>query len=168
MSEARFPSKARVSYAEKLKDPRWQKKRLEVLQRDDWTCLCCGATDRTLHVHHVVYLPKRDPWEYAECFLQTLCEDCHAEMSGPEGYDYQGDVELLIRTAIETGEGPSEIHGWAEAIHSAWAATQCPDGQRLADGVHQIVATDAIQRALRDDVFVRYIVERYRNDRIRE
>ncbi len=25
-------------YASKLKDPRWQKKRLEILQRDDFAC----------------------------------------------------------------------------------------------------------------------------------
>lgn len=26
------------TYAEKLKDPRWQKRRLEIFERDDWTC----------------------------------------------------------------------------------------------------------------------------------
>ena len=26
------------TYKQKLKDPRWQKKRLKVLERDDWKC----------------------------------------------------------------------------------------------------------------------------------
>ncbi len=29
-----------MTYAEQLKDPRWQKRRLEILQRDEWRCLC--------------------------------------------------------------------------------------------------------------------------------
>jgi len=155
----------RRTYSEKLKDPRWQRKRLEILQRDGWTCLCCEATDKTLHVHHILYWPKRNPWEYEDCFLQTLCEDCHAEMDGPDGYNVQADVETLIRLIFETGEGPTEINGWIEAIDGAFTATQTDEGQSITGGVNPIVATFAIQKALRDAVFVRYIVERYRNDR---
>jgi len=29
---------AKLTYSEKLKDPRWQKKRLEILSRDNFTC----------------------------------------------------------------------------------------------------------------------------------
>jgi len=31
------------TYGEKLKDPRWQKKRLGLLEKADWTCLFCGG-----------------------------------------------------------------------------------------------------------------------------
>ena len=65
-----------ASYAEKLKDPRWQKKRLEILNRDSFTCLCCGSTKKTLHIHHRYYL-KVDPWDYPNDALDTLCESCH-------------------------------------------------------------------------------------------
>jgi len=64
-------------YAEKLRDPRWQRKRLEVLQRDDWTCQRCWSKDRTLNVHHKTYLRGHEPWEYDAALLLTLCEDCH-------------------------------------------------------------------------------------------
>lgn len=67
------------SYSEKLKDPRWQKKRLEILQRDEWKCVSCGASDKTLHVHHKSYKVGRDPWEYSNSWLATLCEECHDE-----------------------------------------------------------------------------------------
>lgn len=43
------------SYAFKLKDPRWQRKRLEILQRDNFTCQECYATDKELNVHHLIY-----------------------------------------------------------------------------------------------------------------
>lgn len=66
------------SYSEKLKDPRWQKKRLEVLSRDEFTCQCCGATDKTLHVHHKFYFSDTEPWEDFRNQLITLCEDCHS------------------------------------------------------------------------------------------
>lgn len=67
----------RKKYTEKLKDPQWQKKRLEILQRDNWTCKGCGDNKSTLHVHHKKYIFGRDPWEYENNMLITLCEFCH-------------------------------------------------------------------------------------------
>jgi len=67
----------KVKYSEKLKDPRWQKKRLEILERDLWTCRWCGDKNTTLHVHHIFHLPGREPWNIPDGFLITLCETCH-------------------------------------------------------------------------------------------
>jgi hypothetical protein len=68
---------AKLSYSQKLKDPRWQKMRLQILERDQWTCQSCRAKDKTLHVHHGYYKRGLEPWEYVPSTLQTLCEDCH-------------------------------------------------------------------------------------------
>jgi len=65
------------AYAEKLLDPRWQKKRLEILERDGWQCQYCGDTKTTLHVHHHFYDKTGDPWEMASHLLVTLCAPCH-------------------------------------------------------------------------------------------
>lgn len=65
------------SYSDKLKSPKWQKKRLEIMKRDDFTCKKCGDTETQLHVHHKEYINGLDPWEYDNKFLITLCEDCH-------------------------------------------------------------------------------------------
>lgn len=65
-----------MTYAEKLRDPRWQKKRLEIFQRDDWKCLSCHSKDKPLSVHHLVYR-RIEPWEYPNELYQTLCESCH-------------------------------------------------------------------------------------------
>ena len=59
-------------------DPRWQKKRLEILERDGWQCVACGSKDKTLNVHHLMYNGK--PWITPGPYLQTLCEDCHASL----------------------------------------------------------------------------------------
>jgi hypothetical protein len=66
-----------MTYAEKLRDPRWQKKRLEILNLDNWTCRICGDTETTLHVHHLLYIRGREPWNYVDEVFMTLCEDCH-------------------------------------------------------------------------------------------
>jgi hypothetical protein len=67
-----------LSYAERLKDPRWQRRRLEILQRSDFTCERCDAVDRTLHVHHKLYRKGAMPWDYADHELEALCESCHS------------------------------------------------------------------------------------------
>lgn len=66
-----------ISYSEKLKDPRWQKVRLQVLNRDEFTCQHCGDTEATLHVHHLSY--NGEPWEAENHLLITLCEVCHTD-----------------------------------------------------------------------------------------
>ena len=68
------------TYSEKLKDPRWQKKRLEILNRDGFACNICGGTEDTLHVHHAFYSKGKDPWDYPDSILTTLCEDCHTQV----------------------------------------------------------------------------------------
>jgi len=65
-----------LSYSEKLKNPQWQKKRLQIFQRDNWTCQSCGDTTSPLHIHHLKYF-RVDPWEYDDHFLVTYCETCH-------------------------------------------------------------------------------------------
>jgi len=70
------------SYYEKLKDPRWQKKRLEILERDWFECTNCGDENSTLHVHHGYYERNLDPWDYDSDTLWTLCAECHTEIAG--------------------------------------------------------------------------------------
>lgn len=65
-----------MSYSQKLRSPLWQKKRLEILERDDWQCQVCRSTTNNLQVHHLFYA-KRDPWDYPDEAYQTLCEYCH-------------------------------------------------------------------------------------------
>lgn len=68
-----------MTYSDKLKDPRWQKLRLEIFNRDKFTCQSCGDTKSNLHVHHKNYIPGLEPWETPLKLLITLCEFCHEE-----------------------------------------------------------------------------------------
>lgn len=67
---------AEPTYSEKLRDPRWQKKRLQIMDRDDFKCRQCHNDTKTLNVHHCYYSNK-EPWEYEDSSLLTLCESCH-------------------------------------------------------------------------------------------
>lgn len=65
------------TYGEKLEDPRWQRKRLKIFERDGWKCTLCNDERHALHVHHEKYEAGREPWEIEDVFLKTLCKYCH-------------------------------------------------------------------------------------------
>lgn len=73
------PCEIMKTYKEQLRDPRWQRRRMEILDRDKFRCRHCASEEKTLHVHHLFYETGRAPWEYPEHAYLTLCEDCHAE-----------------------------------------------------------------------------------------
>ncbi|MEG1950846.1 MAG: HNH endonuclease [Odoribacter sp.] len=73
-----------MNYIEELKDPRWQRKRLEVMQADKFTCQMCFRSDKPLNVHHKKYIKGYKAWEYETNELITLCEDCHKKVHREE------------------------------------------------------------------------------------
>ncbi len=100
------------AYTQKFLDPRWQRKRLEILSRDQFCCQRCFDTESTLHVHHKFYRAGADPWDYPDEALVTLCEGCH-ENEGHFGKS--ADRELL--EALKTrGALAAEIQGLASAL----------------------------------------------------
>jgi len=72
-----FIHKIMSSYYEKLRHPLWQKKRTQIMQRDNFTCVSCGNQEKTLNVHHKTYRKGADPWDYDDENFITYCEDCH-------------------------------------------------------------------------------------------
>jgi len=84
------------NYIELFKDPRWQKKRLEILERDEWACRLCCDEKTTLHIHHTWYDKNKKPWEYEDHQLITLCETCHEEEK-IKSRRYLQDIQNIIR-----------------------------------------------------------------------
>lgn len=64
------------NYVNLLKSPKWQQKRLKIMQRDNWTCRSCGDDINELHVHHYQYT-THNPWDELDTNLVTLCNTCH-------------------------------------------------------------------------------------------
>ena len=96
-----------TAYQQKLLDPRWQRKRLEILQRDNWCCQVCFQDDITLHIHHRYYNQGKDPWDYPAKALVTLCEICHETET-----QYRRDDEALLLSALR------EVGFWHDDINN--------------------------------------------------
>jgi len=88
-----------MSYSDLLRDPRWQRKRLEVMQRADFACELCGAINKTLNVHHERYAQGRMPWDYPPEELHCLCESCHRSEHGIEDAAEKAERERERKSA---------------------------------------------------------------------
>lgn len=66
-----------MTYSEKLKSPKWLRKKYVILERDNYTCQSCLTTEKQLHVHHTYYTVGKEPWDYPNESLITYCEVCH-------------------------------------------------------------------------------------------
>lgn len=71
-----------IAYEKKLLDVRWQKKRLDVFNRDKFACKCCGNNQGSMHIHHLEYLGNTEPWDYPLDMLICLCSNCHQKETG--------------------------------------------------------------------------------------
>ncbi len=105
-----------LTYGEALRLPRWQKIRLEVLRRDGWECVRCGAHEKPLEVHHGQYRGPM-PWDTPVEYLQALCDECHRgahpadDMSPERLAEWAGKIQIytgiannLAREAVRLAE----------------------------------------------------------------
>ena len=136
---------AKTPYFEQLKDPRWQKRRLETFTRDDFACQRCGDTESMLAVHHLYYQRGLAPWEYPDNALITLCERCH-DLEGREG----GLPFLLLDAFRQAG------FEWEQIEHFVSCVLSTADGQ-LA-GMERFTMPHAIASALTDRKVARIIM----------
>ncbi len=68
-------------------DPRWRKKRLEILKRDKRKCQICGCDAQD--VHHIKYINSYNaPWNIENDYLVSLCKKCHFKFDGTNSDDY--------------------------------------------------------------------------------
>ena len=105
---------------EKLLDPRWQKKRLLILNRDGFACKYCGETKKTLHVHHDSYCG--DPWDTPDEDLITCCKDCHFiiefvkerysthQLTAIKSIRHTTDRDLLWFVVVDSKRDPIGVH----------------------------------------------------------
>lgn len=100
------------TYSEQFKDPRWQKKRLKILERDGFCCCRCDTTDKTLHVHHKYYIKDKKVWEYKDSVLITLCNICHEEEHKSKN---KGD-KLLLTSLYDLEFSAGNINDIAESF----------------------------------------------------
>lgn len=107
----------KTEYWELLRDPRWQRRRLEIMNRDEFSCKQCHDNESTLNVHHKHYIKGRAPWEYEDHELVTLCEPCHEQIGEQEA----ARKEIFAKLRVD---GPYCIHE-ALALVAGWASNNC-------------------------------------------
>ena len=104
----------------KYRDPRWQRRRLEIMQTADFACQHCGDKSETLNVHHKAYTKGADPWDYADLELMCLCETCHEEWHKAKN-NFQIALQWLSLDDYR------EVVGYAIGI----ALRSCGPGERI-------------------------------------
>lgn len=140
------PTKYQQEYYNKLRDPRWQKKRLEVMERDNFSCQICGDEKSTLNIHHRRYIQGNDPWEYENYMLVTLCENCHKK----ETEDMPGIIESFSNS-IKDFYLSDDISCIEDALR--YAALYSKSGPA--------VISKALSELMSDREFVSYIEDEY-------
>lgn len=120
-----------MNYKEKLKDERWLRRKREILIRDNYSCCLCGhkgIDEHELHVHHLEYIYGKEPWEYDDFHLATLCSNCH---------EWVHKTNMTLRMRI------SRIsHKWiCEEIHD-WTKQENYNGVQLLIEPGTILASD--------------------------
>jgi hypothetical protein len=130
---------AKKTYAEMLQHPRWQQRRLEVLNHYGWTCQDCGETEVMLHVHHKQYVRGRAPWEYATEELEVLCKDCHHAEHFPE-----------VKPAQKVRQAPSLARVLIQAILCQPALVSLVDfATDLSSGIEHSEELGALRQVVR-------------------
>lgn len=110
-----------MKYAEKLKDSRWQKRRLQLFEASNWKCEHCATGSKPLHVHHLHYFGNTDPWDYADALLVVLCEDCHKERQEAEARVYSA---IAVATRLVPGRRLNDFT--KQLIPAAFAECKTP------------------------------------------
>lgn len=135
--------KAKSEYSQKLRDPRWQKLRLEVMQRDEFTCQYCFDSTTTLNVHHTYYDCGADPWDYPPESLITLCEACHESETAQRPIT----ETTLLRALKFKGWSAFHINELAEAINR---------GQRAWDPLVSALCWAIEDQEMAHEIFAQY------------
>lgn len=86
----------KASYYEQLKDPRWQKKRLEIMNRANFKCEECENSENMLSVHHGYYDNSLMLWEYDNDTLHCLCPECHEMAHAFRSSIYENIAKLSV------------------------------------------------------------------------
>jgi len=154
-----------TTYSEKLRDPRWQRKRLEIMQRDHFKCRFCADGSSTLNVHHLCYRKGADPWDYNENSLVTTCESCHEQM-----YAVDPGSSIVQSMVVGGASFDNLLHTchqlWAffedGSAPGRWTAEQWND---FSDGIWSLVC--AVGRDGLDGADIEKALHQYAQSKIR-
>ncbi len=159
---------ARFIYNQKRRDVRWKRRRDDLLRQRNYTCCECARplTEGTmdLQVHHVVYIPGLDPWDYPDELLLVVCPAHHRVRAALEQAIYlEVGQHLATRDIPELQRQPvyaffeddpllAHLPGWMQDLLSyplnqpepvtiGCEKTSCP----LREKIHQRLAAAGVE-----------------------
>lgn len=142
------------TYSQLLRHPRWQRRRLEILNRAGWKCEECGTEEDELHVHHKRYRRGAKPWEYDDDDLVSLCDRCHDKAHHRE--PRQQSRGNLVRQAVTLlVHYPASAHGVSAQQIDEIAAIDRPGILLLTELLAQLREDPAANTAI--------VLERWRD-----
>lgn len=112
-----------MQYHEQLKHPLWQKKRLEVMERNGFRCEKCEREDDQLNIHHPFYKRGAMLWQYEPEELMCLCAACHKD-------EHAKDEEIKRLLAFCT-HSKGNVIGYLKAINDS-PYTKLNDSEEIA------------------------------------
>ncbi|MFA5299986.1 MAG: hypothetical protein WC389_17505 [Lutibacter sp.] len=93
-----------MRYNDKLKHPLWQKKRLQIMERDGFKCLNCGDDETELQIHHLKYEYGLAPWKSNNSDLVCLCKNCHSVLGQNKSISLD-DIINCNKVSLISSEG---------------------------------------------------------------
>ena len=128
-------------YAQIRKDPKWQKKRLQIMERDEFKCVECEDSESTLNVHHAYYVSGRKPWKYPGWSLKTLCENCHKAAHDQEEdfpdkvceEPWESYIEWIFGDEVKDGAEWHMMASFAQCLNML--RKKFPDPEEKMDGI---------------------------------
>lgn len=149
----------KMTYSEKLRDPKWQKMRLKIMERDGFHCQECQCEDQTLNVHHRFYRKGASPWDYEETALVTLCEACHEKAEKERDFIQQACAgpsmkQEFVARILKAQD--SSIEGFCPFLDSAICAFDVFLEQ--AEHIRQLSRYDPCSLLVLNDAFRQVVV----------
>ena len=109
-----------MDYSEKLKDPRWQRLRLEIFERDGFRCRLCHHDKHTLHIHHIEYAAGVEPWNSERTDLLTLCAHCHGNVVHCKTASQRKSFNVMLMGANLIGRMFANNYDFCDDEISTW------------------------------------------------
>jgi hypothetical protein len=135
-----------MEYSKKLQNPNWQRKRLEILQRDNFKCIQCNSENKELHVHHRWYQFGKDIWDYPNTCFETLCYECHQYIE-TNIKDSTSDLQIIIRKTFLNQDDYNCINRLL--LHLAEDIYDNIDPMRIKDAIDYITENNVISAIIK-------------------
>lgn len=113
----------------------WDDRREHVLERDDYECQRCGATDGELQVHHRMPISEGGGHELAN--LETVCRSCHAA---------EHSVQVAISEALADNK---RLRMKYHSSSGTRVRELDPYGMAMHEGIQYIVGYDFYRKEIR-------------------